>query len=351
MDYTDKKPYRNVITSVIALVGFFVFVWHHEVIIKNISNQSASLVSVFGEEAQINEDPLFNTMVQYIQAQGKEIRELKVLNSELMAQIEQASSSTSTEEAVEVVEAPKRVLLVAGHTAQTKGAVFQDTTEYELNYNLLKKLEREMKERGYETIVSHQGGDYTPQFLDFFAKNEERILEFRENKKNAYDRQYPQGVVTNDTDHNHASPLGVVQLYGVNLWANENNIDAVIHLHFNDYPGRVAGKPGVHTGISVFTPLKTNNHFVESFKLGKLIEENMLKYTERSTVRNESAGVLESELIAVGQANSVNMPAVLIENGFVYENKFTNESQREIVFTRQANSIANGIERYFIQQK
>ncbi len=350
MDYQNKKPKTSLIAFALVMAGFFVFVWNHEYLINTAPSQAAEILSAITTPETVQNDPLFDVLVKYIRQQQETIYQLQTANKDLLSQLQGATTTaTSTDTTEPVVIPPKKILLVAGHTAQTKGAVFGNTTEYELNYDIVKKLEREMRIRGYDVTITHQGSDYSQQFLDYFETNEQRILDFRENKKQAYDKLYPQGVVTNDTDHNYASPLGVIQLYGVNLWANENNMDAVVHMHFNDYPGRPAGKTGTHTGFSVFTPLKTNNHFVESFNLAKSIEEHMLKYTNRSTVTNESAGVLESELIAVGQNNSVNMPSVLIENGFVYESKFTNLTQREIVLTRQANSIANGIEQYFAQ--
>ena len=347
MDYEHKKSYRSLITLVFVLIGFFVAVWNHEVLISTVSQQAALIQDSFDSEGT-EQDNFFPILISSLQEQKQELGLLKESNTLLQEELLVYTATTSTSTEVEFQEVPpKRVLLVAGHTAVTKGAVFGDTTEYELNYDIMKKLEREMKSRGFEVFVSHEGSDYTKSFLNYFDTNEERILDYREKKKDAYDKQYPQGVVTNDTDHNHASPLGVVQLYGVNLWANENNIDAVVHLHFNDYPGRPTGTRGTHTGFSIFAPLKTNDHFVESFSLAKSVEKHMLKYIKRSTVRNESAGVLESELIAVGQANSTLMPSILIENGFIYESKFTDTSRREPVLARQANSIANGIEEYF----
>jgi len=28
-----------------------------------------------------------------------------------------------------------------------------------------------------------------------------------------------------------------LRLYGFNKWADENKVDAMVHIHFNDYPG------------------------------------------------------------------------------------------------------------------
>ena len=42
-----------------------------------------------------------------------------------------------------------------------------------------------------------------------------------------------------------------VRLYGINKWANENDIDIVIHVHFNDYPGRPRTGSGKYSGFSI----------------------------------------------------------------------------------------------------
>ena len=56
---------------------------------------------------------------------------------------------------------------------------------------------------------------------------------------------------------------------------------------------------------------------------------------------------MESELIAVGQADSVEVPAVLVEGGFIYEDRCTNPSKRSEALETISDGMYLGIERYF----
>jgi hypothetical protein len=73
----------------------------------------------------------------------------------------------------------------------------------------------------------------------------------------------------------------------------------------------------------------------------------MLEVSSRSTVPQESAGVLESELIAVGQANSTNMPALLLEGGFIYEEQFQDKAARLLLWEEYAEQITDAFDAYF----
>lgn len=296
--------------------------------------------------AQDPENDVWSWALSIIRSQQQEIADLRQENQDLrrvLGTLSPEYQDTFTGDSTD----KHRILLVAGHTADTQGTVYRTLTEYELNYQMMNLLATRLRSAGYEVVTTHQGDDYNETFTQYFEEHKEEILDFRQAQRDAYAEEYPLGVVTNDTDHNYASTLGVLQLYGVNHWANNHDIDAVLHIHFNDYPGRGNDNVGEHTGFSLFTSLKTNDNFVESFRLAKQIERHMLDYADRSTVLRESAGVLESELIAVGQANSVDAPAVLLELGFIYENKFVNPVSRQAHFDDYARAITNAVGNYF----
>jgi N-acetylmuramoyl-L-alanine amidase len=287
-------------------------------------------------------------MSEVVSSQQDRILELEEKNKALRSVVTASTSSSSLQVVFkEVRQEPPHILLVAGHTPESPGATFNELTEYELNYELLEEMAEQLEAAGYQVTTTHNESGYKPEFAEYFDRNEAGILDYRDRLKAAFDAEYPQGVVTNDTDHNYASDRGVVQLYGINLWANQEDVDAVLHIHFNDYPGRTKGSAGEHTGFSVFTPLKTNNHFIPSFELAKSLEQEMLEVSNRSTVPKESAGVLESELIAVGHANSTNMPALLLEGGFIYEEQFQDKAARLLLWEEYAEQITDAFDAYF----
>lgn len=331
----------------IGIGGVFLFVGSHD-IAQGAHARLASYVS--GEATELERESInetLNWMREVVRSQRQEIARTERENQDLRRAL--ASSSPEYAELVsyDYEGSPRRILLVAGHTAETEGTSYRSLSEYELNYQLMNMLEERLRATGYEVITTHEGDDYNEEFTNFFETQRQEILDFRSRQREAYEEEYPLGVVTNDTDHNYASNLGTLQLYGVNYWANQNNIDVVLHIHFNDYPGRPNDEVGEHTGFSVFTSLKTNKNFIESFLLAKEIEREMLTYADRSTVRRESAGVLESELIAVGQANSTDMPSLLLEMGFIYENKFVNPISRAQEFQDYTQAITQALNTYF----
>lgn len=338
MDYYEKKSYRTIIIAVIIVLGFFFLAWFQESIIQ--------IVHV-GQTGYIEYNNNSIDMVHAVRKRNEIIARLRTENLSLFDSLQNSSSSPIVSKDIPPRAQP-HILVVAGHTAKTKGAVFGDTTEYELTYDLMNKVKVDLEGLGFNVTVSHNQGDYSYRFSTYFTENKDQILQYRKDKLDAFHKQYPLGVVTNDTDHNLASDAGVAQLYGINKWVNENNIDAVVHLHFNDYPGRLDTVPGKHTGFAIFIPLKTNDNFVLSYNLAKKVESRLLEHSSRSTLTSESAGVLESELIAVGQANSVQIPAILIENGYIYEQKFTDTKQRPSVLERYSRSIADAIDDFFV---
>ena len=349
MDYDEQKTsYRPHVLWAAAVIGCFVLIGFYEPITQNLSQQKAEIINVLTDSmagTTLDVDA-YAWIAQALRDQTTLINTLRQENMDLYAQIASSTATSTATTTVVVAVEPKHVLLVAGHTQSSKGAVFGSVTEYDQNYSLMQATYEALSDMGYRVTLSHRDDDYSYRFSSYFEQYKDLILDWRETQRAGYEDEYPLGVVTNDTDHNTASTLATLQLYGINYWANQNDIDAVIHLHFNDYPGRVSGQVGKHTGFSLFTSLKTNDNFIESFRLAKEIEKNMLHHAERSTVTRESAGVLESELIAVGQANSLEAPAVLIESGFIYEDKFINPAKRNTVMGQYADSIARGLDAY-----
>ena len=300
-----------------------------------------SFFSLSVGQAQTNPTETILSSVQ--ESLNSIISQLRILQKEqdlLQEELDQANRKKNSQQRVD------SVLIVAGHTARSPGTTFGSTTEYMLNYEVMQRVGKLLSEDNrYNHTLSHKGDDYNQTLLDYFSANEARIIAFKDQKKREYVREYPLGLTTNDTDHNHATPRGIIELYGVNKWLSEQGIDLAVHVHFNDYPGRLQNAAGYHEGFSIFIPPKTNDHFVESYRFAKLLESEMLKHSMRSTVARESTGILESELIATGHRNTVNIPSVLLEGGFIYEEKL-NDSRRDQSLDEVARSIYRAIVRY-----
>src|SRR3989344_5136666 len=131
-------------------------------------------------------------------------------------------------------------------------------------------------------------------------------------------------------------------------WANENNIEVVFHIHFNDYPGRKWDQPGKYSGFSIYVPeYQLPNHRASS-EVAKPLKNQLEKYFAKSDLSAGSFILIEDqELIAVGSNASRDGVSVLTEYGYIYEPRFTNKETREVILKELAYQTYLGIKKFF----
>ncbi len=171
--------------------------------------------------------------------------------------------------------APYKILIVPGHDDESYGAIFNGVKEADMNvklglylYNLLKK------DKKFKVFITRDWQGYTKEFSDYFANNGDRINDFIENSKTSFQNKIVSGEikkVDNNVYHNYASNKVAGILYGINLWANENNIDAVIHIHFNDYVRDKKWEIGDYKGFVIYMPYNQFKFAKESTDLAAYI--------------------------------------------------------------------------------
>jgi N-acetylmuramoyl-L-alanine amidase len=142
-------------------------------------------------------------------------------------------------------------------------------------------------------------------------------------------------------------------LYGFNKWANENKMDAVIHVHFNDYQRKNKWTVGTRTGFAIYMPevQMVNSH--ESVLLAANIFEELKKKYDTSNYKRELKGLVPDQtLIALGANGTLseNVRSVLIEYGYIYEKKFRNYTTRHQAYADMANLTATGIKDHFFEE-
>ncbi|TSC66904.1 MAG: hypothetical protein G01um101472_601, partial [Parcubacteria group bacterium Gr01-1014_72] len=133
---------------------------------------------------------------------------------------------------------PLTVLIVPGHDEDSSGAVYRGLTEAEVTALLGEKVfELFSKDTRFRPMLLRDRQGYREPLASFFEKRRGDILRFRDEHKAAMRSLVEDGLIDPHEEgviHNPA-PRGVAEkLYGVNLWANENKIDIILHLHFND---------------------------------------------------------------------------------------------------------------------
>lgn len=246
---------------------------------------------------------------------------------------------------------PIKVLIVPGHDDRYTGAAFGDIREVDLNRKLSKELFNFLNdEDGFNVKLASNESGYDKELLKYFEKEEIEIRYF----KNEYQQKMNNLVQSGKVDlkggmfHNSAPDDVVFKLYGINKWVNDNNYDIVIHVHFNDYPGRESGQVGKYNGYAIYVPEKQFSNARASKEFANFLFEQLGNVIPASNLPGESDGVIEDQdLIAIGSYNTVDAVSVLVEYGYIYESVYTQPDVRDAMLKELAFQTYQGIKNFF----
>lgn len=245
-----------------------------------------------------------------------------------------------------------RILLVPGHEPDYGGAEYRGLKERDMNIELANNLAEILKNNSkYEVFVTRDDKSWLPELSDYFKNSWGDIVEW----KNLYKEEYQglQSIIGNNSTkpkvyHNSAPNNVALRLYGITKWANEKDMDIVIHIHFNDNPGHTPNSPGKYGGFAIYVP---EEQFVNSTTTKTIVEsifQRLSKYNAISDLKGESEGVIEeSELIAIGVYNTADAPSMLIEYGYIYEPQFADKNTRDLAIKDFAFQTYLGIQDFF----
>ena len=244
-----------------------------------------------------------------------------------------------------------KVLIVPGHDKDSWGADFNGVREADLNLEIGEHLFQYFNaDSRFQTFISRTDTGYTADFRSYFTEQSSLIREFIVYFKTTFNYASQQGLVEPNTTvyHTIAAKDVVLKLYGINKWANDYDIDIVLHLHFNDYPRRRTDIPGKHIGVSIYIPEKQLPNARASRALVKSVFERLTTYFPPSTLPLEREGIIEDqELIALGAYASLDAASLLIEYGYIYEPQFTHPLTRAPLMRELAFQTYQGIRGYF----
>ena len=208
------------------------------------------------------------------------------------------------------------------------------------------------KDKRFQVFITRDINGYTQNFAEYFTDKRQDIISFKELAKTETLQKILKGVFVQkeNVPHNTATQDASVILYGINKWANENNIDAVIHIHFNDYPRVQKWTIGKYGGFVIYFPDGELANSKESGNLAADIFTQLRKKYKTSTYEKELGGlVADQNLIAVGANGTLNasVRSVLIEYGYIYEKKFRNYTTRHQAYKDMAELTVQGVKNYF----
>ncbi|MEK7588665.1 MAG: N-acetylmuramoyl-L-alanine amidase [Patescibacteria group bacterium] len=245
-----------------------------------------------------------------------------------------------------------KILIVPGHDDEVWGAQYGNFKEADMNLRVALELQKNLKkDKRFEVFITRSNGDYNKTFSDYLSKKDEINL-FKETLKKQTAIKVEEGdfVKKEGVPHVAVNQDTSIKLYGINKWANENDIDAVIHIHFNDYPRKNKWTIGKYKGFVVYVPEIQLLNAKESIRLGEKIFSELKKKYSLSTFPEEKGGlVLDQKLIALGANGSLDQEtkSVLVEYGYIYEKKFRNTKTRRQAYVDMATLTASGIKSYF----
>lgn len=244
-----------------------------------------------------------------------------------------------------------KILIVPGHDDDFWGTEFRGLKEADLNLELAENLANFLKqEKEFEVILARDKNGYNVALSSYFSQNKKEIENFIRKNVETTNSYIESGLVKKykGAPHNVASEAVAFRLYGINKWADENKVDIVVHIHFNDDPERTYYGFGKYTGFAVYVPEKQFSNAKGSMALAKPIFNQLQKYLAVSDLPKEKNGIVEDQkLIAIGAYNTLDAAGLLIEYGYIYEPQFVNPQVRPLAIKELAFQTYSGIKKFF----
>jgi N-acetylmuramoyl-L-alanine amidase len=253
--------------------------------------------------------------------------------------------STTTETKVKILIAP-------GHEPGYGGAEYGSLKERMMNTELSRELFNILKDDPhFEVYITRNNEVWDPIFAKYFKDSWSDIVKWQKESHKEMKHLISIGSTTVSTPkvyHNTAPTNVAMRLYGITKWANDNIIDVVIHVHFNDYPEHRDGVPGIHKGFSIYVPAGQFSNSTTTKAIAAAVFKRLAKNNAISTLPGESSGIVdEGELIAIGANNTADAASMLIEYGYIYEPQFSTAEKRKITFKNLAYDTYLGLLDFF----
>lgn len=255
-----------------------------------------------------------------------------------------------------------KILVVPGHDNEYPGAEVGNIREANLNLKIATYLKSFLEQETAFEVYTTRDADfikndtdnnqdkngYTDYFQKYLDENISEVLDFKQIYKEETEKKLKNSLSSSSKkiEHNPAPGEMLYRLYAVNKFIEDNQIDLVIHIHLNDYPGRL-GMSGEYKGFSIYVPDNTLRNGKESQTLAKYISKTLddnFKYSNNPVEKKKI--ILGHELIANGANNTIAAASVLIEYGYIYEQKFQNDETLKVA----AEQTYLGIKDYLIKK-
>jgi len=259
----------------------------------------------------------------------------------------QSASLSSLEETYLHPEKKLRILLVPGHTNDSPGAIYKDSKEVDFTFELTEQLYKSFLKEGWADVeIASLRNEDVNGFRSFFIEKGSDIEAFEKYQKGISEELRNRLLVEEMEEDNHVTAKRDIAelLYGINHYANKNDFDIVLHIHFNDYPRSDINEAGVFSGYALYVPDSIFSNSEVSLEIANSIAQELAVNYATSSHPLENKGVIESkELIAVGAHNTARTPAIVIEYAYIYEPFLHSVISRQEVFETMVDATIEGI--------
>lgn len=245
-----------------------------------------------------------------------------------------------------------KILIVPGHEPDLGGAEYKNLKERDMAVDLANELYGYLsKDPHYDVALTRNKDGWNPTLAAYFNEHWADIQSFIANKKSEMAHLVDTGQVVpinNKIYHNAAPDEVATRLYGINKWADEQGVDIVLHLHFNDSGSHRINKPDEYSGIAVYIPEHQFPNAVPSTAIGQKIFARLSRFSATSNLPQEDRGLIEDQnLIALGSKNTLKSASVLVEYGYIYEPQFLNTETRSTATRELAYQTYLGLSDFF----
>jgi N-acetylmuramoyl-L-alanine amidase len=246
-----------------------------------------------------------------------------------------------------------RVLIVPGHDNEYWGTQYRSVKEADLTFELANRINyyiTKYAQNDIEPIITRDKTGYAPFMQNYFTQNATDTREFMQKSYSSMQQSLANGSVKKvvGVPHVVAKTQVLFRLYSINNWVNNNAVDLVLHIHFNDNPTRPHENPGPLSGITLYVPDAQYKNSSQSFVYATKIFDRLHSLYATSSFPVESAGIVpDQDLIAVGANNSLSVPSILIEYGYIYEPQFLDPTIRSEVLDDMAYQTFLGLQDIF----
>lgn len=245
-----------------------------------------------------------------------------------------------------------KILIVPGHDSQSWGTEFQGLREADMTAAVGEELNHLLSgDFVYEPVLARSRAGYAPQFLAYFTDKKDEVGGFMANRRQVMRDLQKSGLVEPTQAgvvHNRAVPDVANKLYAFNRYANENGVDIVLHLHFNDYPRRRVARSGRYDGFAIYVPDPQYSNAKASRAVADALAGQFSKFYPASDLPVEEGGIVpDQDLIALGRYNTLDAVGLLIEYGYIYEPQFRDPDIRAAFFRELAFQTYLGLNHFF----